>query len=110
MWRLTKALNYVVHHAYYSMVFQAWFLTEKDLDEWLAENEETIDNQLREKVAEEVGYPPEEWWFPDEPSIEKEEVAFRRKLIGKTEWRHEKVRERSHAEYMREYRAKKRGS
>jgi hypothetical protein len=67
MYRLTLAINYVVHHNYYSEVTQAWGPIE-----WLEEHQEEWENELIERVETAVDYPKENWWFPAEPSKELE--------------------------------------
>jgi hypothetical protein len=71
LYRLTLAINYVIHHEYYSMKITA-FGTKEYLESIIDEQTE----KLKEEVADFVGYPETEWWFPTEPSIELEPAGF----------------------------------
>jgi hypothetical protein len=67
LYRLTLALNFVIHHEYYSMKITA-FGTKQYLESLTDE----LTEKLKEAVADDVGYPEIKWWFPTEPSIELE--------------------------------------
>jgi hypothetical protein len=67
MYRLTLAINYVIHHNYYSEVTQAW-----GSREWLEDHQDEWEEELVSRVEEAVGYPREEWWFSGEPAKELE--------------------------------------
>jgi hypothetical protein len=86
MWRYTLALNYVIHHRYYSAVCQMWALRREDLDTWEAEQ------RLREHVRRKIGYDESNWWFPDVIVGEAlQEVPYDPDLVGHMEIRDEFV-------------------
>jgi hypothetical protein len=71
LYRLTLTINYVIHHEYYSMKTTA-FGTKKYLESIIDE----LTERLKDAVADQVGYPESQWWFPTEPSIETEPAGF----------------------------------
>jgi len=87
MWRLTVALNYVIHNNYYSYKITGYFRTEEEANKKI--------NEFREKVIEAVkkitGYGREEWWFSDEPNIELETIPYDERYIGTIEEKDETV-------------------
>ena len=72
MYRLTLAINYVVHSEYYSEVIQAW-----GIKAWLEEHQDKWEHKLIRNVEKEIGYKRRDWWFPDEPSKELEPYTER---------------------------------
>ena len=76
MWCHTYGLNYVVHYDYYSMMCSSFSKEEED-----PRKEEAI-GALLEAVAEEVGYPQIDWWFPMDISERKEEMLLDDQYIG----------------------------
>ena len=85
MYRMTTALNYVIHHRYYSYVIQRWALTEADL---LQKRDEDFD-RVMSTVEGIVGYGPSEWWFPPYANSGMDRVSFEEWLIGKVSERQE---------------------
>lgn len=87
MWRLTVALNYVVHNNYYSYKITGYFRTKEEAERKIGE--------FREKVIEAVkkitGYPRETWWFPDEPNVELETIPYNERYLGTIEEKDEVV-------------------
>lgn len=76
-WRMTRAINFVVHRKYGSCICQVAIEKtkdniedEEDYDFW---NTELIEHVI-ECVIHAVGYTPEDWWFNDQPNMEDEEM------------------------------------
>jgi hypothetical protein len=44
--------------------------------EYLESLIQELTEKLKDAVADDVGYPETEWWFPTEPSIELEPAGF----------------------------------
>lgn len=74
LWRLTIALNYVIHRTYYSVTLQIWSKSQKKLrDEDLISDFKAM---VYDKVTETVGR--SDWidWNPSDPSVEVEQVDY----------------------------------
>lgn len=78
MWRLTIAINYVIHSKYFSMRLQAWSLDYEDL----LEEEDKLKEILLQELENELGYPREEWWFDWELGVGYQLVPFDPDLVG----------------------------
>ncbi len=78
MYRVTVALNYVLHNNYYSYKITGYFRTREEAERKIDEFKERIINQV-EKIT---GYKYYEWWFSDEPNVEIQEIPFSSKYIG----------------------------
>jgi len=78
MYRVTVALNYVLHNNYYSYKITGYFRTREEAERKIDEFKERIINQV-EKIT---GYKSYEWWFSDEPNVEIQEIPFSSKYIG----------------------------
>ena len=81
MWRMTLAINYVLHHIYYSMRLQRWANT----PESLRRSEKVMEEKLVTALERYLGFNREDWWFPHQIGIGYQEVPYRYGLIGRTE-------------------------
>ncbi|MEM3829038.1 MAG: hypothetical protein QXP36_07490 [Conexivisphaerales archaeon] len=57
MYRATVAINYVVHHNYFSMKITKWFKNYPD-----EEKIETLKEKLIKALEKKLGYKQEDWW------------------------------------------------
>ena len=89
MWRLTLAINYVIHHKYYSLVIQCWDTKKENLEKKIPELKEKLIELLEKKLD----YKVDKGFAIDEESIniELEKVPYNKKLIGKCEERDENL-------------------
>lgn len=78
MYRVTVAINYVLHNNYYSYKITGYFRTREEAEKKIDEFKERIINQI-ERIT---GYKYYEWWFSDEPNIEIQEIPYSSKYIG----------------------------
>lgn len=86
--RCTLAINYVVHHRYYSMKLTYYT---HDANQYYRIRED-LEDELKESVEREVGYSENDWWFPNVPSEEITLTRIPRELIGKWEIKQELVK------------------
>lgn len=78
MYRLSIAINYSVHHRYYSYKIQTWGLSRSKL----AEKIEDLKTRVESAVTRKLKYSKEDWWFPPEPNISIQDVPYNEKLVG----------------------------
>jgi len=90
MWRRAIAMNWRIkekrgkgvplHRKYYSVRVQAWAYRKEDLPSF-----DELEERLYAKVAEFLGYPPEEWWFIEEIGKATQQVPYDPDLEGVVE-------------------------
>jgi hypothetical protein len=90
MHRLTLAINYYVHHKYYSYKVQAWHRKKSTLNR----RSEPLEKELKEKLEKRLGYPESDFWFDVRIGKEFEKVPFDSRLVGTEEFTDELLYEK----------------
>jgi len=90
MYRLTLAINYYVHHKYYSFKVQAWHRNKSTLKR----RSEPLEKELKLKLEKRLGYPESDFWFEVRVGKEFEKVPFDSRLVGTEEFTDEFLREK----------------
>ena len=90
VWRITLAINFVVHHRYYAIKLQRWAIDKSDL----TKREKSLEDKLTNRLERELGFKKEDWWFLHQIGIGYQPVPYQKSLIDQEEITIEVLRKR----------------